>query len=71
MNLSKLTRTRMSKLGNVTSLRLGQLCTMDLIQVGVSVTGSEKKQFLCVSHRAGPAWAWQLPRPADVPYICT
>jgi hypothetical protein len=29
--------------------------TMDLIQVGVSVTGSWKKRILCVSPRAGPA----------------
>ena len=28
---------------------------MDLIQVGVSVTGSWKKRILCVSPRAGPA----------------
>jgi hypothetical protein len=28
---------------------------MDLIQVGVSVTGSKKKRILCVSPRAGPA----------------
>ncbi len=28
---------------------------MDLIQVGVSVTGSLKKRILCVSPKAGPA----------------
>jgi hypothetical protein len=44
---------------------------MNLMQVGVSVTGSKKNKFLCVSPRAGPAWAWQLQRPANVPYICT
>jgi hypothetical protein len=32
-----------------------ELEDMDLIQVGVSVTGSWKKRILCVIPRAGPA----------------
>jgi hypothetical protein len=35
--------------------RLFVLGSMDLIQVGVSVTGSWKKRILCVSPKAGPA----------------
>ncbi len=41
------------------------MSSMDLIQVGVSVTGSREKRILCVSPKAGPA----QPAASSGPYI--